>query len=596
MTRRLATILAADAVGFSTRMEKDEEETFLLLKSLRQKIDTEIETHGGRVFGSAGDSVVAEFASPVEAVRCALRIQTTLNLDDLPFRIGVHIGDVLVDGDNLMGDGVNVAARLEQMAPTGGICLSKPLADLVVDKIDATFSFAGDYKLKNIKKKVGVWVWPQQDAKALGAQTRPNRTLALMLSAALLLATFAAYLFTPWTLNRPGSGEPTLAVMAFEDQSPGTDHGYLSDAISEGILNNLSRYTTFKTIARNSSFKFKGQEADLETIRDALGADLILNGSQQKIGEKLAISVQLIDAITGDHLWSERFEGEVGQLFEFQGEIIRSVASTVGGRVSHYTPPKGTRSTVTAMHLAAEGFSHFRKPGQEANARAVEYYKAAIHADPEASIGYMSMGFVHWAESHYASTNDEREADLDKAEALARQAISLDSANYLNHYLLGRLQESRGNLQAALQIYDKVKQLNPSYSNVYRASGSTKVLLGDIDGAIADIQHAIDIDPLHDWSYNTELALAYWADQRCGKALQTIQQVSNLPSRALPKLAVIQVCAGKEDMARETMAKLLEAIPNRTLQFEVDRYADVWTAPGALDRWLGDLRTAGMPD
>lgn len=596
VTRRLATILAADAVGFSARMEKNEEETFSLLKNLRQKIDTEIASHGGRVFGSAGDSVVAEFTSPVEAVRCALSIQTTLHTDDMPFRIGLHIGDVLVDGDNLFGDGVNVAARLEKLAPAGGICLSKPIADLVADKVDAQFSFAGDHKLKNIKKKIGVCVWPEQDAKAITKQARSYRLLALILTAVLLIAAVATYFFKPSTNSNLESGEPTLAVMAFDDQSPGPDRGYLSDAISDGILNNLSRYTTFNTIARTSSFKFKGQDASVESIRKALGADLLLTGSQQKIGENLTISVQLVDATTGEHIWSERFEGEVAQLFEFQGEIIRSVASTVGGRVSHYTPPKGTRSTVTAMHLAAEGFSHFRKPGREANARAVEFYEAAIEADPEASIGYMSMGFVHWSESHYASTNDEREAELDKAEAYATKAISLDGDNYLNHYLLGRLQESRGNLQAALQIYDKVKQLNPSYSNVFRASGSTKILLGDIDGAIADIQQAIDINPLHDWSYNTEMAFAFWADEQCDRALQTIQQVSNLPSRALPKRIVIQVCAGKIEAARTSMSELLEAIPNRTLQFEIDRYADVWTAPGGLERWLDDLRTAGMPE
>lgn len=597
MSRRLATILAADAVGFSARMEKNEEDTLVLLKGLRQKIDAEIENHGGRVFGSAGDSVVAEFTSPVEAVRCALRIQTALaDNDDLPFRIGVHIGDIMVDGDNLMGDGVNVAARLEQMAPPQGICISHSLADLVLDKIDAEFSFAGEHGLKNISKKVGVWVWPEQKAKVISSRTRPRSAMALGVTAVILIAAVAAYLFLPWANEVPGSGEPTLAVMAFDDQSPGPDRGYLSDAISEGVLNNLSRYTTFRTIARNSSFKFKGKDASVESIRETLGADLILSGSQQKIGENLIISVQLVDANSGDHIWSERFEGEVGQLFEFQGKIIRSVASTVGGRVSHYTAPKGTRSTVTAMHLAAEGFSHFRKPGREANAKAVEFYKAAIDADPKASIGYMSMGFIHWSESHYAGTSEEREAELGKAEEFAAKAIELDADNYLNHYLLGRLQESRGNLKAALQIYDKVKQLNPSYSNVYRASGSTKVLLGDIDGAIADIRHAIESDPLHDWSYQAELARALWADKRCDEALQSIQQVPELPSRALPYLIVIQVCVGDVEGARKTMAKFHDAIPNRTLQFEIDRYAEVWTAPGGLERWLDDLRAAGMPE
>jgi adenylate cyclase len=596
MNRRLATILAADAVGFSARMGQDEESTLALLKDLRQITDAEIENHGGRVFGSAGDSVIAEFASPVEAVRCALRVQTALDGAEMPFRIGIHIGDIMVDGDNLMGDGVNIAARLEQSAPPGGICISQAVADLVLDKIDTPFSFAGEHDLKNISRSVGLWVWPEQDAKAVSRRARKSPVLAIAVAAIAVLAAIAAYFFLPNTQQGPRSGDPTLAVMAFDDQSPGPDRGYLSDAISEGILTNLSRYTTFKTIARNSSFSFKNKDATVEEIRDTLGADLILSGSQQKIGEKLTISVQLVDTISGDHLWSERYEGELGQLFEFQGEIIRSVASTVGGRVSHYTPPKGTRDTVTAMHLAAEGFSHFRQPGREANARAVTFYEQAIEADPEASIGYMSMGFVHWSESHYAGTSTEREEELRKAEEYAVKAVSLDENNYLNQYLLARLQQSRGNLTAALQLYEKVMQLNPSFSNVYRAAGATKILLGDIDGAIADIEHAIDIDPLHDWSYKAELARALWADERCDEALQTIQQVPDIPSRTLPYLIVIQVCVGDLDGARTTLARFQEAIPDRTLQFEIDKYDGVWTAPGVLDRWLGDLRTAGMPE
>lgn len=598
MSRRLATILAADAVGFSTRMSNDEEATLKLLKRLRQIIDAEIENHGGRIFGSAGDSVIAEFASPVEAVRSALRIQSALSDSDMPFRIGVHIGDIMVDGDNLMGDGVNIAARLEQIAPPRGICISQSVAELVLDKIDTpvSFSYSGEHELKNISKAVGIWTWPEEEAKSISRRSRKKPTKAVVFASVVALAAFVAYMYFSWVDQGPVASEPKLAVMAFEDQSPGPDRGYLSDGISEGILNNLSRYTTFKTIARNSSFSFKGKEASVQDIREELGADLILSGSQQKVGENLAISVQLIDANTGDHLWSERYEGEVGQLFEFQGEIIRSVASTVGGRVSHYTPPKGNRSTVTAMHLAAEGFSHFRQPGREANARAVKFYQQAIEADPEASIGYMSMGFVHWSESHYASTSEEREAELQKAEEYAAKAVALDENNYLNQYLLARLQQSRGNLKAALKIYEKVIQLNPSYSNAYRASGSTKILLGDIDGAIADIEYAIGIDPLHDWSYKTELARALWADERCDEALQTIQQVPDLPSRALPNLIVIQVCVGDQAAARETLLKFQEDIPNRTLQFERDKYEGVWTAPGVLGRWLSDLRTAGLPE
>lgn len=598
MNRRLATILAADAVGFSAQMAVDEEGTLAHLKGLRDIIDTEIDGHRGRVFGSAGDSVVAEFASPVEAVRCALRIQQALSDEKaLPFRIGIHIGDIIVDGENLMGDGVNIAARLEQVAPPGGICISQPVADLVLEKVDATFSHAGTPELKNISKEIGVWVWPEHDAKAVQSKSSGSLVRSLLIAAAVVVAAMLAFFLQPWAQDEARAGAPTLAVLAFDDQSPGPDRGYLSDAISDGILTNLSRYKTFRTIARNSSFKFKDEDISIESIGEALGADVILDGTQQKIGENLVISVQLVDANTGDHMWSDQFEGELGQLFEFQGEIIRSVASTVGGKVSHYTPPKGTRNTVTALHLAAEGFSHFRKPGQEANARAVEFYQRAIDADPNASIGYVSMGFVHWSESFYASTSAEREQALSQADQYAEKAIELDPNNYLNQYLLGRLQETRGNLSAALKIYEKVIELNPSFSNVYRSSGSAKVILGDPEGAIEDIRYAIEIDPLNDgWSYPAELAFALWAAEKCDEALDTIQLISDVPVRALPYLAVIEVCVGDETAARDAMAEYLEAIPNRTLQFEIDKYEGVWAAEDGFTRWLDGLRTAGMPE
>ena len=198
MSRRLATILAADAVGFSAQMAADEEGTLSKLKDLREIIDAEIEGHGGRVFGSAGDSVVSEFASPVQAVRCAVRIQNAMAGEkDMPFRIGVHIGDIMIDGDNLMGDGVNIAARLEQVAAPGGICISQPVADLVLDKIDTVFSYAGEPDLKNISRDIGVWVWPEQSVSGLCA-----------LSCA---GSFAVCLLPPWWRVLAGSS-PRLAV------------------------------------------------------------------------------------------------------------------------------------------------------------------------------------------------------------------------------------------------------------------------------------------------------------------------------------------------------------------------------------------------
>ncbi|QMU56813.1 MAG: hypothetical protein GKR98_00480 [Boseongicola sp.] len=396
--------------------------------------------------------------------------------------------------------------------------------------------------------------------------------------------------------DRDSSEKPAIAVLAFEDFSPAPDQGYLSDAVAEGIITELARFAPFSTIARNSSFSFRGKALSIEEIGEALKADYVLEGSQQKLNEKLIITVQLIDASNGRHIWAESYDGSVSQLFEFQAEIIRRVASTVGGQLAVYPNPTGTRETITAMHLAAKGLQHQRKSGPENNRKSQSYFEAAIKADANSSKGYLGMGFYYRNMAWYAETETERNAMRGNAVAMLERALELDPENYLTHYLMGHLHADAGDLDLARARYDKTKLLNPSFSNAFVGSSPPLIYRGDLDAAIADIQHGMAIDPLHPEWFHRYLAWAYWSAGDCGAAKSALDQLSRPSPNALKTKAAVQVCLGETADSRVTAQALLEREPNLTISMERDNFDGLWTDPGKLEAWLDALRLAGLPE
>lgn len=601
MERRLATILAMDAVSFSSKMEEDDEGTLTALKHYRSVIDARIDSYAGRIFGSAGDSIIAEFASPVAAVRCAIDLQaeleegaTSLPLNrQMKFRAGVHIGDIMIDGDNLMGDGVNVASRIEQMAPAGGVCISNSVADLALDRVQPTFQFAGEVKLKNIQKRVGVWVWPEKQAASVKQRQQSRSAFVILGVGALIAFIVASTSFLLTSESGPSGDLPSIAVLPFDDRSPGPDQGYLSDAISEGIINELARFMPFRTIARNSSFSFRGKDADADEIRESLGAEYILEGSQQKIGEQLIVTAQLLNAETGEYIWTERFEGEVAQLFEFQSEIIRRVASTVGGKLAVYPGLTGDRETVSAMHLSTRALKYLRKAEYE---RARQLFEAAIEADPSSVHGYRGLGFYYRNVANHADSADSREEAVQQARKMAEKALELDPENYLTHYLLGHLHLLSGKVAQGQAKYEKTQELNPSFSNGFVGGASALIYLGETAEAIEDIKYGMRIDPLHPQWFNSQLAWAYWASGDCDAAIAAFLPMTRIPAVTQRTRAAVLSCKGDAEEAARAMEVYLDARPGASLANEHDRVQDLWSSTSQLERWLDDLRAAGMPE
>src|SRR5919106_1380973 len=372
VTRKLAVIVAADVAGYSRLMAADEEGPLATRNAGRQVIDEMIARHHGRIFTTAGDSVMAEFASAVEAVRCAAAIQQEIERRnaDLPeprrmlFRVGVHLGDVMVGGDNLFGDGVNVAARLEGVAEPGGICISGAVYDQIRNKVDLTFEDLGERSLKHIGQPVRVFGVRRDGAAAPGplpersAETAPARPSAL----------------------------PSIAVLPFANLGGDPEQEYFADGITEDLITELSRFQELRVIARNSVLTYKSKPVRVQEVGRDLGVRYVLEGSVRKAGARVRITAQLIDAATGHHLWAERFDRDLADIFEVQDEVASRIVATLAGKLGE-SERRRARSLQTdnpqAYDCVLRGRELWYRFTPEANREARRLYEKAIELDPD---------------------------------------------------------------------------------------------------------------------------------------------------------------------------------------------------------------------
>jgi len=427
-------------------------------------------------------------------------------------------------------------------------------------------------------------------------QKNQRGTRLLPMVAGILVAAFA--LSAIWWDSQPSSeGTKTrVAILAFDDFSPEPDQEYLSDAIAEGIITELARFQQFATIARNSSFSFRGEDRDIREIAEVLDADVILEGSQQKLGERLKVTVQLIEVESGTHLWAESYDGDLSELFEFQADIIRKVASTVGGQLAVYTPRNAGRHTVTAMHLHAKGVAEMQKGGIAGPEAARPYFEAAIEADPNAAFGYIGMATYLRNATWREFDTQKRHELLNQAAGLVERALELEPNNDVAHYLMGRIHERANDLDKARIWFDKAKTLNPGLPKVYVGASIEKIYRGETKEAIEDIKYAMSIDPLYPSWFHGPLAFALWQADECGAALASLNRMPTISVGNHKRLAIYQVCVGDIGAAKSSMGVYMEVHPDATLAKEIERHGGKWTAPGQFERWLDALRIAGMPE
>ncbi len=498
--RKLAAILAADVVDFSLLMGENEDRTLKNLKACRTLTDDCISTNHGRIFGSAGDSIIAEFASPVDAVIAATEFQRSLRQrnegvpeeDQMSFRIGLNLGDVIVEGDNLYGDGVNVAARLEAIAEPGGISLSGKFHDEVSRKLDMSFVSTGDQEMKNIIIPIPTYKIKIADLSKWNEM--PSRDSSFQINDLEEEASIE---------ETVGNSIPAIAVLPFTNMSRDPEQDYFADGITEDIITNLSSWRTFPVISRNSSFTYKGKSVNLKEASEELGARYIVEGSVRKGGNRLRITAQLIDAHADYHLWSQKWDRNVDDVFEVQDEVSTLIAAQVSPMLGSHERERIERSKPTnfnAWEYYLKSLHMFNErsttDGKDENLdKARELCEKAIELDAGLSHAHAMLAKICRSEL-LQFTKKDSEKTLNEMFEHSKKAAELDPQNPVAALMTATYYFFKGNFSQARKISEKAVELNPSDPDAYMRLAQSMIHTGDYRNSEKFSRKSIEMDPL----------------------------------------------------------------------------------------------------
>jgi TolB-like protein/DNA-binding winged helix-turn-helix (wHTH) protein len=433
-----------------------------------------------------------------------------------------------------------------------------------------------------------------------GGRTRYSRRGFFLAALILIAAAIGAYYGADlWRVAPVRSSDmPRIAVLPFDDFSTGPDVGYLSDAVAEGIITELSRSKTYAVIARNSSFRYRGQPVDVRQIGEELGVDYLLEGSQQKIGDRLKVTAQLLNARDGSHLWANTYNREIADLFVVQEEIIRTLADRVWRRIERPLP-KSDAAQVSALHYHLMGVAEIRKDNSAEGSELLRQFSLkAIEADPRAQFGYIGLAHSYRFDATFGWHEQEHNRDeaLKLGAEYADKAIQLAPDDAEAHFVRARIHSESGEIALALARFDQAIALNPSNSNILAGSTDPLLYVGRTDEAIDRIEHAKGIDPFHpDW-FHWQMGWALWEKNNCGAALTAMRKMPRIPTGAYRMLAGIHACLGNEREAKEALAVFLQNSPGQSISKERREWENIWTAPGSLRRWIEHMRIAGLPE
>ncbi|MBX9945531.1 MAG: adenylate/guanylate cyclase domain-containing protein [Reyranella sp.] len=569
--RRLAAILVADVVGFSRLVGADETGTLARLATLRREVvDPEIARHAGRLFKETGDGFLAEFASAVQAVTCAMDIQKAAEAGSLPLRIGIHVGDVVVQGDDLMGDGVNIAARIEGIADPGGIAVSRAVYEQVRDRLDVGFADKGEIELKNIGRPVHIF--------AVGG---PG------------VAPVAPTLALP--------DKPSIAVLPFQNMSGDPEQEYFTDGMAEDIITALSRFKSLFVIARNSSFTYKGKAVDVRQVGRELGVRYVLEGSVRKAGGKVRITGQLIDAESGAHLWADRFDGSLEDVFLLQDQVTTSVVGAIAPRLRQIEIEKAQRrrpDNLDAYACVMRAMPAVWSFDLDKRLEALRQLHHAIELDPRYALPQALSAWCHAQSATYDSTSDPARERL-LAVQLAEAAARLDSDDEVVLAVLAAAYSLSGDHARAGPLIEKALLLNPNSAWTWQRSGWLNLYLERYELALEHFNRSMRISPLDPLNFNCFFGMgaAYLGLRQFEEAATCVKKSMSMHSETLfahRMLAVALAHAGRQEEARDVMRKYLRAHPDMTIA----RYRQMTSAASAefLSMYVEGLRMAGLPE
>jgi TolB-like protein/Tfp pilus assembly protein PilF len=575
MERKLVAILAADVVGYSRLMEQGESGTLAALKARRKQVlEPLVARYKGRIFKVAGDGVLVEFVSAVNAVECALELQHgmaeansgTPEDRHIVLRLGINLGDVMVEGGDLYGDGVNIAARLEVITEPGSILVSGTTHDYVRNKVKAGFDDLGTQSLKTIAEPVRVF------------RVREAQRLVLVLP-----------------------DKPSIAVLPFQNLSGDPEQEYFADGVVEEIITALSRFRQLFVIARNSSFTYKGRAVDVKQVGRELGVRYVLEGSVRKAGSKVRITGQLIDTSTGVHLWADRFDGSLEDIFDLQDQVTASVVGAIAPRLEQAEIERAKRKptgSLDAYDYYLRGLSAVHQWTREANSEALSHFYRAIELDPNFASAY-GMAARCYVQRKAGRWMIDPASEIAEAGRLARRAVELGPDDALALCTAGfAIADVVDELADGDALIDHALALNPNLAWAWMFSGWVKISLGEPEAAIERLSHAMRLSPHDPYLFGmlSAMASAHLSAGRYAEALAWAEKASRVRPHLLSAciIAVSRALAGRTEEARNAVATLQRLDPDlriSNLKSVISYLQDIDFA-----KWVDGLRKAGLPE
>ncbi len=577
MERRLAAILCADMVGYSRMMSGDEAGTLTALKSIRRDIiDPTISAHRGRIVKQTGDGLLAEFPSAVAAVEAARGIQTEIaHRNSVPsserpmqFRIGINLGDIIIEEDDIFGDGVNIAARLESRADPGAILVSAAVHDQVARRLKLAFEAVGELDLKNITGPVRAYriAGPAEGSGHVAGPALPEK--------------------------------PSIAVLPFTNMGGDAAQEYFSDGITEDVITELSRFRGLFVIARNSSFVYKGRSVNVRDVGQELGVQYVLEGSVRPSGQHIRVNAQLIDAETGHHVWAERYDRRSDDIFAVQDELTETIAATLEARVGAAAQERVRRKppgSLKAYDYVLRGESIISRTSED-NRRAREMFLKATELDPDCARAWAGIAMselIDWL----SRWGDDPAKALDQAYTAARKAVALDDLDGHSHRILGNILLQQGEFDRSGEHLEWALSRNPNDANSYCSLGALFNCVRELQKALTAIATGIRLNPHHPSWYLWYRAAAQIMEGSYEEAVASLRTaLTRFPDFVTPHrhLAVAYMRLGRESDARMEVAEILKLDPGYNLANLAERLRFKYLEDS--ERYLDDLRRAGMPD
>jgi len=623
--RKLTTILSADVVGYSRLMEDNEEATIQTLSIYRNSMSTLIEQHRGSVVDMTGDNLMAEFSSVVDAVKCAVETQKEISERnaDLPenrrmlFRIGVNLGDIVEEDDRIYGDGVNVAARVEGLADAGGICISGTAYDQIAKKLPLGYEYLGEQTVKNIEKPVRVYrvlMDPEAVGKVIGEKRFLGRFSRKTALAVIIVLAIIAGGLIGWNIYLqqskrveaasldkmayPLPEEPSIAVLPFTNMSEDPKQEFLCDGITDELITALSKVPDLFVISRTSTFAYKDKPVKVKQVAEELGVRYVLEGSVQRSGDRVRVIAQLIDAIAGDHLWAERYDRDLKDIFKLQDDLTIKIITALRIKLTRGEDAKrlagGRTENLQYIEKKFEGLSYLRKFNKESNAEAKQIYKEMIDMEPELFNAYVGLATANLMDVWLGASSSPRES-LGKAIKLCNKAIALDESQDVPHAILGHIYAMMRQYDKAIEEGQRSVAINPNSADAYVWLGMSLNYAGRPEEAIEMIKKGMRLAPFSPAYVMQNLGNAYREAGLYEEAITEYKKCikrepNNIMGHSL--LSITYAMVGRYDEAREAWSEVLKIDPNYSVEkrFKIWPYKD----PESRKQKIAAMHKAGI--